>query len=151
TCRPARSRRRCPSDSVAFHTKRHGASELNPNVTIDATVLPYSESRRLLIVHLRPKNVGKVPVDLSDGEMWVKVRQIPDKIGDGPINFDKLPVTFQKTDMLQRYKGGYEIDPGVEFDEIATFVVQPGKYHVEGEAGWPDGDDVGDQTVVNVQ
>ncbi|WP_155754228.1 NRAMP family divalent metal transporter, partial [Burkholderia vietnamiensis] len=25
TCRPARSRRRCPSDSVAFHTKRHGA------------------------------------------------------------------------------------------------------------------------------
>ncbi|WP_230948956.1 thiamine pyrophosphate-dependent enzyme, partial [Burkholderia vietnamiensis] len=28
TCRPARSRRRCPSDSVAFHTKRHGAELL---------------------------------------------------------------------------------------------------------------------------
>ncbi|WP_414144061.1 hypothetical protein, partial [Burkholderia vietnamiensis] len=27
TCRPARSRRRCPSDSVAFHTKRHGAGK----------------------------------------------------------------------------------------------------------------------------
>ncbi|WP_330995875.1 ATP-binding protein, partial [Burkholderia vietnamiensis] len=35
TCRPARSRRRCPSDSVAFHTKRHGAA-FEPYVTTKA-------------------------------------------------------------------------------------------------------------------
>jgi hypothetical protein len=39
TCRPARSRRRCPSDSVAFHTKRHGAA------CAAASYLPDSQKR----------------------------------------------------------------------------------------------------------
>jgi hypothetical protein len=127
-----------------------GEAELNPNLTIDATELPYNDSQRLLVVHVRPKNVGKVPFDPDDANMWVRVKRIPSGLNAGAFSVDRLPVTYEQKQMLTRYHGGYEIDPGIEFDEVATFVVPPGTYHVEGELTWSD-EDVGDQTLIAIK
>ncbi|WP_316893421.1 hypothetical protein, partial [Ralstonia mannitolilytica] len=54
TCRPARSRRRCPSDSVAFHTKRHGA---NAERVSKADQIAYIERSRTKFPNRRAGNV----------------------------------------------------------------------------------------------
>jgi hypothetical protein len=53
-----------------------------------------------------------------------------------------------------RYDGGYELDPGAAFDEVATFLIPQGSYHVEAGIDWKDkksaDNEVNDQAVVQV-
>jgi hypothetical protein len=133
-------------------------SEQNPNLTMSISVLPYTEGDRLLTIHVKPKNVGKVPIvirqgDESRGGMWVRIKRLPASAKNGPVDTDALPVLFEKPGMLKRYLHNgetYELDPGVEFDELATFVVPVGKYHIESEIDYPSVD-VGDQEIISVQ
>ena len=130
----------------------------NINVTVEATSLPYSNTQRFLVVHVRPKNVGKVPVIFKKpDDLRATVKRIPDALGTGSVDIDALPVTVEKKDMLSRpgYGDEYELDPGVDFDEVAAFVVTPGTYHVEASLHQHqkklDIDDTyGDQTVVRI-
>jgi hypothetical protein len=106
--------------------------EVNPNISVSADVLPYDSDRRLLIVHVKPKNVGKVPFELDggkQGDIDVLVKVIPPKMDSGHIDADKLslpPPNFTARDIVSRYKGGYVLEPGIEYDEIETFVVPKG-------------------------
>jgi len=134
-----------------------GETDENVNASVEAASLPYSESQRLLIVHFRPKNVGKVAVtyDKKD-DARVVVKQIPDNQPAGAVDVDKLPVAYVKKDLFGRYGDEYEIDPGIEYDEVATFVVPPGTYHVEGIIGSPNkefraDETIGGQTVIRIE
>jgi hypothetical protein len=133
-----------------------GETDENINVTVEATSLPYSSAQRFLVVHVRPKNVGKVPVTFKKpDDLRVIVKRIPDALGAGTADVDALPVTVEKEHMLSRpsYGDEYELDPGVEFDEVAAFVVVPGTYYIEAELQQKVGldDTYGDQTVVRIE
>ncbi|PTB17869.1 hypothetical protein C9I57_25420 [Trinickia symbiotica] len=100
--------------------------EINPNISVTAEFKPYDDERRLLIVHVRPKNVGKVPIELDggkNGDIEVQVKVIPSKMADGPINLDKLPVQYRVSNFVSRYQGGYIMEPGIDYEEVLTFVV----------------------------
>ena len=135
-----------------------GETDENVNVTIEATSLPYSKAQRLLIVHMRPKNVGKVPVTYKkNDDARVVVKLIPDDHTADAVDVDKLPVAFEKKDLFGRYGDRYEIDPGIEFDEVATFVVQPGTYYVESIIGTPNNKElrldetIGGQMIIRIE
>jgi hypothetical protein len=135
-----------------------GETDENVNVSVEATSLPYSKAQRLLIVHFRPKNVGKVPVTYDkEDDARVVVKQIPDDHAAGAVDLDKLPVAYERRNLFARYGEPYEIDPGIEFDELATFVVPPGTYHVEGIIGSPNNKElrldetIGGQTVIRIE
>jgi hypothetical protein len=129
-----------------------GETDENVNVSVEATSLPYySKAQRLLIVHMRPKNVGKVPVTYNkNDDARVVVKLIPDDHPAGAVDMDKLPVAYEKKDLFGRYGDEYEIDPGIEYDEVITFVVPPGTYHVEGVIGQAD-ETIGDQAVIRIE
>ncbi|WP_157658346.1 hypothetical protein [Burkholderia ubonensis] len=100
--------------------------EANPNISVSADVLPYDDDRRLLVVHIRPKNAGKVPIELDGGkkgDIDVEVKVLPAKLPAGRIDAGKLPVRFPARNIVSRFDGGYVIEPGIDYDEIETFVV----------------------------
>lgn len=39
----------------------------NPKIAVSAEVLPYDAQSSLLVVHVKPKNIGKVPINLYGG------------------------------------------------------------------------------------
>ena len=133
-----------------------GEGVVNPNATLQLTVLPYytSKDQRLLLVHVHPKNAGKVPIYLrKPDDLRVKVKRIPEQGLSGVIDVDRLPKPVAEIDgMLKRYGDEYELDPGVEFDEVASFVLPLGLYHVEAELSFgKEGDTVGDQEIVELK
>ncbi|KGS31165.1 hypothetical protein [Burkholderia pseudomallei] len=100
--------------------------EINPNISVSADVQPYDEDRRLLVVHVRPKNVGKVPIELDggkSGDIDVEVKVLPRKLPDGHLDPAKLPVKFPARNIVSRFDGGYVLEPGIDYNEIETFVV----------------------------
>ena len=99
--------------------------EPSPNITVSAEVLPYDTDTRLLVVHVKPKNVGKVPVELDGGpkgDIDVFVKTFPANLGSGPIDQSKLPVAFSARNIVSRFKG-YDMEPGIDYDEVETFIV----------------------------
>ncbi len=100
--------------------------EANPNISVSADVLPYDDDRRLLVVHVRPKNVGKVPIELdggTKGDIDVEIKALPPKLPDGRFDSDKLPIKFSAKNIVSKYAGGYVMEPGIDYDEIEVFVV----------------------------
>lgn len=107
--------------------------ETNPNISVSADVLPYDDDRRLLVVHVRPKNAGKVPIELDGGkkgDIDVEVKVLPPKLPNGHLDPDKLPVKFPASNIVSGYKGGYVMEPGIDYDEIETFVVPKGATYI---------------------
>jgi hypothetical protein len=99
--------------------------EASPNITVSAEVLPYDADRRLLVVHVKPKNAGRVPVELdggAKGDIDVFVKTFPAGLDSGRVNQDKLPVAFSARNIVSKYKG-YDMEPGIDYDEVETFIV----------------------------
>ncbi|MGG1944692.1 hypothetical protein AB1286_07775 [Trinickia sp. NRRL B-1857] len=111
--------------------------EANPNISVTADVMPYDGDRRLLLVHVRPKNAGKVPIELDggkEGDIKITVGELPATLPDGPVDADKLPVQFSVPNFVERYSGGYVMEPGIAYDELVPFVVPKGRtYFVRAE------------------
>lgn len=101
--------------------------ERNPNISVSADVLPYDDDHRLLVVHIRPKNVGKVPIELNGGkkgDIDVAIKALPSKLSNGYIDFEKLPPQFPILHIVSNFKGGYVLEPGIDYDEVETYVVK---------------------------
>ncbi|ANJ73560.1 hypothetical protein K6V72_24150 [Ralstonia insidiosa] len=105
-----------------------GTSEPTPLMKVAIEVLPYDEGKQLLVVHVKPSNLGKTPINLRL-PISVAVRRIPDGAQSGHIDREKLPVVFEAKNIIQGY-GGYQLDPGVEFDEVEPFLVPVGAAYV---------------------
>ena len=116
----------------------------NIQLVVTTEVLKYSDENRLLLIHLRPKNTGKVLV--SPRHITVSVRDLPIDLKPGVVDIEKLKERY-KTDVLDRYEDGYDMEPNVDYDEVLTMIVPKGMYSVRGEMEFDD-NSVLDHTVV---
>jgi hypothetical protein len=122
------------------------ASNIQMSVTTE--VLKYSGDNRLLMIHVRPKNIGKVMV--APRHLAVTVRDLPVDLKPGAVDLDKLKERY-KADILDRFMGGYEMEPGVEYDEVVTMIVPTGMYSVGAEMDLGDDYEVDHTTVARVE
>jgi hypothetical protein len=119
---------------------------LNPNITVSAETLPYDDDRSILVVHSRPKNVGKVPFVLFDeqlnpkGYLSITIKSYPDGLSNGIADGDALPTVFEAKNVAPTY-GAYILEPGIDYDELHTFIVPNGKtYMIQTQIGGYEGD-----------
>lgn len=107
-------------------------AEEHVEVRVSTEVVNYHKTDQLLVVHIREKNVGKVPVHLKPDALLLTVKKIPESFAIGYIDTDTVvPVLFEVRDIFKRYGKEVWLDAGVEFQDVATFVVKPGLYHTE--------------------
>jgi hypothetical protein len=137
-------------------------AEWNPEIRVSADVLPYDSNSSLLVVHVKPKNIGKVPIELQggvkDGDISVTVSSIPSKQGLGRINETELMKVDEIKSFVNELGGDYILEPGVEYDDLKFFVVSKDRlYFVSAQLNLPydgdnpdDGDEVDGSTVVQV-
>lgn len=134
-------------------------AELNPVISVSADVLPYDAQNALLVVHLKPKNVGKVPVELAGGKIGgdisLTIRVLTSGIKAGRVEEGKLPKQAALDSLVAENSGDYIIEPSVEYDDVRAFVVPKGKtYFVNAEltlpnkGGKPDDEESVDSSVV---
>lgn len=116
-----------------------GEDDLVPEVWVSTQVAAYSQDARLLIVHIREKNVGKVPLELKPDAMILTVKRVPDSHVPGYISMGTRAALFQEKHLLGGEAGPY-ISPGAEQEDVAAFVVPPGIYAVEAKFSLSDGD-----------
>jgi hypothetical protein len=118
----------------------------NIQLEVTADVKPYSANNKLLLIHVRPKNIGKVLV--SPEHLLVLVRDLPKNLKPGPVELNKLRDRY-KVDILDRYPDGYDLEPGVEYDEIVALIVpKETMYSIYGEVDFDEGQDEIDTTTV---
>jgi hypothetical protein len=127
-----------------------GEDDLVPEVFVSTQVVAYSEDKRLLVVHIQEKNVGKVPIKIDRDALTLTVKKIPQSLGPGYVKIDGQPALFQEKHMLRRYDEGLYLSPGTEQHDVAEFVVLPGIYSVEAVFSLPDGDTIGDSAFQRV-
>jgi hypothetical protein len=102
--------------------------DISPNITVSTEVQPYDDKRALLVVHVKPKNPGKVAVNLDGGDKGdinVRIVALPAGLKNGRIDLEKLPTIASAKNIVKRFNG-YVIEPGAEYDEIETFLVPRG-------------------------
>lgn len=136
---------------AAFEFSATGRSDTNIQVLVSAESRSYTDTQSLLIIHVKPKNIGKVVVRPGEDGLLVTVRKIPGDAKDGVMRLDALPLLYS-TDLLKRYLDGYEIEPGAEYDEILTIVVPKGSlYAVRAELDIGNEDEVDHTTIVRAE
>ena len=123
----------------------------NVQVSVTSEYRKYSDSLRLLIVHAKAKNIGKILVQPGKDGFVVTVQRIPPNLNPGPLELEKLPVTYPPVNIVKRFPDGYELEPGVEYDEVAVFVVPSGEmYAVKATLDLGDTYEVDNTAVTNV-
>ncbi|CAJ9528867.1 Uncharacterised protein [Burkholderia pseudomallei] len=118
---------------VVHNFSAEDTHEANPNISVTADVMPFDNDRRLLLVHVRPKNAGKVPIELdggTKGDIKITVASLPPKLPDGPVDTDKLPAQFTVPNFVSKYPGGYVMEPGIDYDELVPFIVPKAKTYI---------------------
>jgi hypothetical protein len=114
---------------------------------VSAESVAYDNDLRLLIVRIREKNVGKVPIELDDHALSLSVKKIPEGRKQGFLDMDKQPPLFD----VKHFEEGDYLSPGVELESVVEYLVVPGLYHLDGNLDLPDGDYVNDIAVVRVE
>ena len=137
-------------------------AEWIPEIKVSVDVLPYDSNSSLLVVHIKPKNIGKVPVELyggvKGGDISVAVSYMPSKHGLGRINDGELAKVEEIKSLVKENNGEYTLEPGQEYDDLQYFVVPKDRlYVVSAQLDWPyegdnpeDGYNVDASTVVQV-
>jgi hypothetical protein len=115
-----------------------GEDDLVPEVWVSTQAVAYNQDTRLLVVHIREKNVGKVPLDLKPDSLTLTVKKIPDSLRPGLVKMNGQPALYQEKHLLEQ--GGPYLSPGAEQEDVAEIVVTPGMYLIEARFALPDGD-----------
>jgi hypothetical protein len=127
------------------------AGEINPEVWVSAQTFPYSKDARLLSVRIREKNPGKVRIELEPNALSLTVKKIPDGLKPGYVDIDEQPAVLKQNALFERYGEGVELEPGVEFEDVAEFVIEPGLYHIEATLALPECETVNSIAVHRVE
>jgi hypothetical protein len=110
----------------------------NPALTVSTETAPYDSNLRLLIIHVKPKNIGKVLFQPGKKGFHLVVRKLPKNIQYGQLLELPSGQLFKRIDLL-RHDEGYELEPGVEYDETETLVVSKGDiFYIEAELWFED-------------
>lgn len=123
----------------------------NAQIGISTEVLDYGKDTSLLVVHLMPKNIGKVPIEVTGEGLSMTVTKLPADAKEGRMNLDKLKPDYNAPHIEKKY-GGYVLEPGVELDETEAFVVPSNNvYLIDGEVDLGDDWTVGKSAIVKVK
>lgn len=106
-----------------FHIQDSAAT--NPELKIETEVFPYSDDTRLVIIHLKPHNIGKVPIEIEGDGLSLRITKYPKNAKVGLLNTESLKPDFLIKKIEQKY-GAYVLEPGVEFDEVVSYVLPVG-------------------------
>ena len=119
-------------------------AEWNPGIMVSVDVLPYGSDSNssLLVVHVKPKNIGKVPISLyggvKGGDISVEVSSMPSKHGQGRISENELTQIEEIKSLVDDNNGEYSLEPGVEYDDLQYFIVPKGRlYVINAQLKWP--------------
>jgi len=93
----------------------------NIQLSISTEYQRYSDELRLLFIHVRSKNAGRVPV-VPGGGFVVTVRRVSNNVGQGAPYLEESP-EFYKVDLMKMFPDGYVLEPGVEHDQVLALVV----------------------------
>lgn len=119
----------------------------NVQLTVSTEYQQLSGDGGLLLIHAKPKNIGKVSVQPGKDGFLIIVRSIDPKAGPSVLDLEKLP-EFYKVNLMNRFPDGYELEPGVEYDEVLALVVPKGSmYAIKATLDLGDDTEV-DHTVV---
>jgi len=129
---------------VWFVIQRADVENLSLGVTAES--VEYRGDLRLLVIHVKPKNIGKVLVEPATFRLVV--RKIPLGLPEGKI-VELAPIEpMTSFDLLRHDRDGYEMEPNVEYDDVEVVVVPKNiVVHVEAELGFQDGSVVLARTV----
>ena len=130
----------------------------NLEMTLQAEHLNYSVDSELLIIKLKLKNVGKVKIMPGPSGCRVSCRKVPHNVGLGQVvEWKKCDPVIDEIDILRHYRisGGYpkyEIEPGCEYHESETLVVQKKcVYLLKAEFWWKrDADSIEEYGVIQI-
>ena len=86
---------------------------------------PFSDDARLLLIHVRPKNIGKASVQAGKDGLALSVRSIAPNAGPGVLDLEKMR-EVHKANLSDRFPDDYPLMPGVEYDEVLALVVPKG-------------------------
>jgi hypothetical protein len=125
-----------------------GENEQNPEVWVAAQAIAYGKDTRLLLVRVREKNVGKVPVTFGANALTLVIKRVPDSLPSGYVDMDRHPALFTLKNLL---KDETYLGAGAEFQDAAQFVVPVGTYDIEASLLLSDGDTVGDMVIQKVE
>lgn len=125
------------------------ASNLQLDLTTEA--IRYSETESLLVIHAKPKNIGKILISPGKDGLVVTVKAVPNGLGLGPVDLSKLPELY-RADVIKAYaKDGYELEPGAQYDELLPAVVKRGgTYAIRAEFDLGDNTEVDTSEIVRV-
>jgi hypothetical protein len=136
----------------------HRENIWNLEMTVQAEHLPYTVDSALLIIKLSLKNVGKVKIMPGPSGCRVSTRKVPQGIKPGQlVTWEKSEPVIEEIDVLRHYRIGegypdYEIEPGCEYHEGESLVVDKGSvYLVKAEFWWKkDADSIEEYAVVEI-
>lgn len=122
----------------------------NMQITVSTEQQSYGKDSRLLLIHIKPKNIGKVLVTTGKDGFTVTVRSIPNNLKHGVVDLEEMPEIY-KTDLLKRFDG-YEIEPGVEYDEVIAMIVpKHSMYSIRATLGMGSNDEVDHTAIAQIE
>lgn len=86
---------------------------------------PYSANAQLLLIHVKPKNAGKLRISPGKKGLVVIARSIPSDAKEGVLELDRLPKGY-RVNLAKRFFDGYNLEPGVEYEEVLVLIVPKG-------------------------
>lgn len=107
----------------------------NLTLSISTDTIGYQGNLKLLVIHARPKNLGKTPIEIGGkkaGGFHVTIKELPKNIQDGQLlEAEKLSVLVKDVDILRHYHDGYIIEPEGIYDEVEAIPLHKGLYLLE--------------------
>lgn len=108
--------------------------ESNLTLSISTDIIDYQDSLKLLVIHTRPKNLGKIPVEIGGkkaGGFHVSIKKLEKNIQGGQwLEAEKL-AEFKKVNILRHHPDGYVIEPDGNYDEVEAIPLPKGLYLLE--------------------
>jgi len=133
-----------------FQWRVTDAAETGAQISTSAEVLPYRQGLCLVVIHAKPKNVGRVPISAGRNGLSVTLQELPASLPPGAVNPNELKLRHAPVDVIAAWRNeGYVIEPGVEYDELQTEVAPIGSiFLARAELDVGDGTEVDQSTVV---
>src|ERR1035437_2363145 len=86
---------------------------------------PFSDDARLLLIHVKPKNIGQANMQPGKEGVVVLVRSIAPNTAPGVLDLEKMR-EVHKLVLTDKFPDDYPLLPGVEYDEVSALVVPKG-------------------------
>jgi hypothetical protein len=122
----------------------------NIELSVSVEILDYSPKTQMMVVHVKPKNIGKVLVKLENRNFPVVAREVTNDLNMGPIDVKKLSISYF-TDLRTRFPEGYELEHGVTYNELWAIIVPAcSAFAVTATMNLQDGSEVDDTAIANI-